>query len=287
METKNFTKWIAAAVFLLAIGIFAAMPSPAEAKAANNTLEVNKTYTQYDVTGDKKADTFRVSAPWNESYKMYGRYEVFINGKKALSAKSNGSNFSYRINIQRLKLNNGKVYLAIAASIDNSDIPEAAIYQYKNGKLKKAIDLDAMDKIGYHNSVSNISASGNQIGVTYHEMSYSLGYISFRLNYQYKSGKMVQKTTKPKLLKIYETDAKGFYWTANRSMSVRKAPGGKKITTLKPGKKATIDRLYINTKHNKIYLHVKIKGGKAGWVKGLTKYPAGGNPLFKEVVYAG
>lgn len=281
METKIFNKWIAAAVFLLAIGIFAAMPSPAEAKAANNTLEVNKTYTQYDVTGDKKADTLRVSAPWNESYKMYDRYEVFINGKKALSAKDKG----YSINIRRLKLNNGKVYLAIVAIVDNSDIPGAAIYQYKNGKLKKAIDLDAMDKIGYHNSVSNISASSNQIGVTYHEMSHSLGFISFRLNYQYRNGKMVQKTTKPKLLQT--SQAKGAYWTANRSMSVLKAPGGKKLTTLKPGKKAAIDRIYINTKHNKIYLHVKIKGGKAGWVKGLTKYPAGGNTLFKEVMYAG
>lgn len=281
METKIFNKWIAAAVFLLAIGIFAAMPSPAEAKAANNTLEVNKTYTQYDVTGDKKADTLRVSAPWNESYKMYDRYEVFINGKKALSAKDKG----YSINIRRLKLNNGKIYLAIVAIVDNSDIPGAAIYQYKNGKLKKAIDLDAMDKIGYHNSVSNISASSNQIGVTYHEMSHSLGFISFRLNYQYKNGKMVQKTTKPKLLQT--SQAKGAYWTANRSMSVLKAPGGKKLTTLKPGKKAAIDRIYINTKHNKIYLHVKIKGGKAGWVKGLTKYPAGGNTLFKEVMYAG
>lgn len=281
METKIFNKWIAAAVFLLAIGIFAAMPSPAEAKAANNTLEVNKTYTQYDVTGDKKADTLRVSAPWNESYKMYDRYEVFINGKKALSAKDKG----YSINIRRLKLNNGKVYLAIVAIVDNSDIPGAAIYQYKNGKLKKAIDLDAMDKIGYHNSVSNISASGDQIGVTYHEMSHSLGFISFRLNYQYRNGKMVQKTTKPKLLQT--SQAKGAYWTANRSMSVLKAPGGKKLTTLKPGKKAAIDRIYINTKHNKIYLHVKIKGGKAGWVKGLTKYPAGGNTLFKEVMYAG
>ncbi len=38
-------------------------------------------------------------------------------------------------------------------------------------------------------------------------------------------------------------------------------------------------------KHNQIYLHVKIKGGKSGWVKGLTKYPS--KTLFKEVMYAG
>lgn len=284
MKTTIFTRGISVALFLLAIGLFMAMPSPAEAKATTNKLEVNKTYTQYDVTGDKKADTLLVSAPWNKDAQMYGKYEVFINGKKALSASSN---FSYQIDIRRLKLNNGKIYLSIAAFIDNSDIPGAAIYQYKNGKLKKAIDLNSMKKIGYHNSVTGISASGNKIGVTYQEMSYSLGFIAFQLDYQYKNGKMVQKTTKPKLLDTAPNAPKGSYWTANRSMNVLKTPGGKKLTTLKPGQKVTIDRIYINAKHSKIYLHVKIRGGKSGWVKGLTSYPGEGNALFKEVVYAG
>lgn len=285
MKTKNFSKGIAAALFLLAMGLFIAMPSPTAAKAQTNTLQVNKTYTKYDVTGDKKADTFLVSAPWDDRYKTYGRYEVFINGKKVISAKDNGANFSYDVKIQRLELNSGKVYLSIVAPIDNGDIPKAAVYQYKSGKLKKAIDLDAMDKIGYHNSVRNISVSGNQIRVTYWEASHSLGAISFRLDYQDKSGKMVQKTTKAKLLET--SQAKGAYWTANRTMNVFKSPGGKKITTLKTGKKAKIDQIYINAKHSTVYLHVKIKGGKSGWVKGLTKYPGSGKSLFKEVVYAG
>lgn len=287
MKAKYFTRGLAAAVFLLAVGLFMATPASAEAKTANNLLEVNKTYTQYDVTGDKKADTLLISAPWNEQYQMYHGCEVFINGKKAFSRNASSSLYAYRIEARRLQLDNGKIYLALIPTIDNDDIPGAAIYQYKKGKLKKAIDLDSMSKIGFHNSVRNLTVSGNKIGVTYNEMSYSLGYISFRLDYQYKKGKMAQKTTKPKLKETYLKDQKKTYWTANRTMNVLKSPGGKKITTLKPGVKVKIDKIYLNAKHTKIYLHVKIKGGKSGWVKGLTKYPGEAATLFKEVMYAG
>ncbi len=286
MKEKYFTRGIAAAVFLLAVGLFIAMPASVEAKTANNILEPNKTYTQYDITGDKKADTLLISAPWQESNGMYKKCDVFVNGKKVLS--QNDDFYSYELEIRRLKLNNGKVYLSIIPFADDSDIPGAGIYQYKQGKLKKVINLDAMSKIGYHNSVSKIVVSGNRIGVTYQEMSYSLGYISFRLDYVYKKGNMVQKTTKPKLKETYLNSLKKSYWTADRSMDVlKKAPDGKKIATLKSGKKVKIDKIYINARHDKIYLHVKIKGGKSGWVKGMTKYPRDSKPWFREVLYAG
>lgn len=287
MKTNSFAKWAAAAVFLLAAGLFIALPASADAKTSNKLLEVNKTYHQYDVTGDKKADTLLISSPWDEEYQMHHGCSVFINGKKVLSRGSSSSFYAYSIEVRRLQLDNGKVYLAIIPTVDNGDIPGAAIYQYKGGKLKKAIDLNSMSKIGYHNSVSKIVVSKNKIGVTYSEMSHSLGYISFRLDYQYKKGAMVQTTTKPKLLETGLKFQNKSYWTANRKMNVLKSPGGKKLTVLKPGRKVKIDRLYLNTKHNRIYLHVKIKGGKSGWIKGLTKYPGEDAVLFKEVIYAG
>ncbi len=287
MKANYFTRGLAAAVFLLAVGFFMVTPASAEAKTANNLLEVNKTYTQYDVTGDKKADKLLISAPYNERYQMYEGCDVFINGKKALSYNTSTSLYTYSIEARRLKLDNGKTYLALLRTIENYDIPGAAIYQYKKGKLKKVIDLDSMSKIGYHNNVRKITVSGNKIGVTYGEMSYSLGAISFRLDYQYKKGKMTQKTTQPKLKETYLDYLKQSYWTANLTMNVLKSPGGKKIATLKPEKKVKIDKIYLNAKHTKIYLHVKIKGGKSGWVKGLTKYPNENATLFKEVVYAG
>ncbi len=111
----------------------------------------------------------------------------------------------------------------------------------------KAIDLDLMSKIGFHNSVERIKVSGNKITVKYWEMSYALGGIGFKLDYVYKNGKMVQKTTKAKVTTVQRKK----YWTANRSMKVLKSPGR-----------------------------------KSGWVKGLTKSTRPG-PMFKEVMYAG
>ncbi len=279
----NFMKRMAVLLVLTA-ALFIAVPVSAEAKAANNKLKVNQTYTKYDITGDKKADTLLISGNWDKEYEEFSSYEVYINGKNILK-KSNKYGPIYSLDIRRLELQNGKTFLSIVPGTYNDDVPGAAIYQYKDGKLKQVIDLDAMSKIGYHNSIGSIKVSGNKITVKYRVMSYSLGGISFSLDYQYKNGKMVQKTTNTKVSETIINYQKKTYWTANKTMKVLKSPGGKKTATLVKGKKVKIDRIYINTKHNQIYLHVKIKGGKSGWVKGLTKYPS--KTLFKEVMYAG
>jgi len=170
---------------------------------------------------------------------------------------------------------------------DNGDVFGAAIYQYKSGKLKKLLNLYNMKKIGNHNKVSKISVSGNTIRVKHGVMSYSLGNIGFSLDYQYKGGKLVQKSTQAKLTDTRIKYLKQSYWTAKRSMKLLNKVGGKKIATIAKGKKMKIDKIYLNAKHTKIYLHVKVKGGRSGWVKGLTKYPGYDRELFKEVMYAG
>lgn len=283
MKTANFMKRIAVPAFLTAV-LFIAFPVSAEAKTANNKLKVNQTYTKYDITGDKKADTLLVSGNWEEQYEGFTGYEVYVNGKSALKKKS-GYGLDYSIDVRRLVLNNGKTFLLIVPHAVNDDVPGAAVYQYKGGKLKKVIDLDDMSKIGFHNSIRNIKVSGNKITVKYRVMSYSLGGISFSLDYQYKNGKLVQRTTKASVTDTIIKYQKKVYWTANCSMKVAKNPGGRATAVLVKGKKVKIDKIYINPRHNKIYLHVKIKGGKSGWVKGLTKYPS--KTLFKEVMYAG
>lgn len=284
MNTAGFRKRATVLIFLMA-ALFIAVPLSAEAKASNKKLKVNQTYTQYDITGDKKADTLLVSGDWDEKYGGFVGYEVFVNGKSVLKKKS-GYGLDYSIDVRRLELKNGKTFLSIVPGTSNDDVPGAAVYQYQDDKLKQVIDLDAMSKIGYHNSIGGIKVSGNKITVKYRVMSYSLGGISFSLDYQLKNGKMIQKTTDTRITDTLMHYRKKTYWTANRSMKVMKSPGGQKVTTLAKGKKVKIDRIYINAKHNKIYLHVKIKGGKSGWVKGLTKYP-GSKILFKEVMYAG
>ncbi len=284
MDGRSYTKKIMLGMVLILAVLFAA-PRPVEAKASAKKLSVDKTYTNYDMTGDKKADTFRIAGDAIDygSYKDYKGYTVYLNGKKVLSETGYIIDFT----IYRLELKNGKVFLAIVPASDNGDVFGAAIYQYKSGKLKKLLNLYNMKKIGNHNNVSKISVSGNTIRVKHGVMSYSLGNIGFSLDYQYKGGKLVQKSTQAKLTDTRIKYLKQSYWTAKRSMKLLNKVGGKKIATIAKGKKMKIDKIYLNAKHTKIYLHVKVKGGRSGWVKGLTKYPGYDRELFKEVMYAG
>lgn len=284
MSGRNYAKKIMLGIVLILAALLAA-PRPVEAKASAKKLRVDKTYTGYDMTGDKKADTFRVSGDAIDygSYKEYKGYAVYLNGKKVLSKTGYILDFA----IYRLELKNGRVFLAIVPFSNNGDVFGAAIYQYKSGKLKKLLDLYDMKKIGYHNNVSKISVSGNTIRVKYGVMSYSLASIEFSLDYQYKVGKLIQKSTQTKLTESIIKLQKKYYWTAKRSMKLLNKVDGKKIATITKGKKVKIDKIYLNAKHTKIYLHVKVKGGRSGWVKGLTKYPKYGHELFEEVMYAG
>lgn len=274
------------ALVLLTAAIFLAAPVTVQAKASSVRLNVNRTYEQYDLTGDGKADRLKVSSDRLDRY-TYRDYRIHLNGKKALSVAT--GRLVFDLKIERLQLDNKKIYLAIIPVSDNGDVPGAAIYQCKGGRFSKAADLNDMSKIGYHNSVRIIKAAGNKITVEHSVMSYALGSISFRLDYQYKNGKLVQVTTKPKLTDFYLKHIKKAYWTSNYTLPVLRSLGGKRVATLKKGQKAKIDRICLNAKHNKIYLHVKIKGGRSGWVKGWTKDTSlsTSTGMFAEVQYTG
>lgn len=271
---------------ILVLAVMFAAPHPVEAKASVKRLKINKTYKSYDMTGDKKADTFKVSAPEDPRWSgCYFDYDVYINGEKALAQPK--KNIIYDFDIYRLEMKNGNVFLGIVPTSDNGDVFGAAIYKYKKGKLEKVLDLYNMEKIGNHNNVSKISVSGNTITVKHVVMSCSLSGITFSLDYRYKGGKLVQKSNQAKLTETRLKYLKKSYWTAKRSMKLLNKVGGKKVATITKGKKVKIDKIYLNAKHTQIYLHVKVKNGKSGWVKGLTKFPSYNRELFEEVMYAG
>ncbi|HCT91254.1 MAG TPA: hypothetical protein DF613_07735 [Lachnospiraceae bacterium] len=286
MSSGKYAKKIMTGM-LLVLAVMFAVPCSVEAKASAKKLKVDKTYKNYDMTGDKKADTFRVSgdAVDHGTYKEYKGYEVYLNGEKVLS----DTGYILDITIYRLELKNGEVFAAIVPESNNGDVFGAAVYKYNNKehKLKKLLDLYNMKKIGNHNNVSKISVSGNTIRVKHGVMSYSLASIGFSLDYQYKGGKLVQKSTQTKLTETTLKYQKKSYWTAKRSMTLLNKVGGKKIAAITKGKEIKIDKIYLNAKHTQIYLHVKVKGGRTGWVKGLTKYPGYNRELFEEVMYAG
>ena len=281
---KTLFKKEMAAIVLLTAALLAAAPSSVQAKAPSIHLNVNQTYKQYDFTGNKKPDKLRISTSSSDS-SSYENCQVYLNEKKVLTIK--GRRY-YSFHINRLELKNKNIYLSIIPVTDNADTPGAAIYQYKGGRFKKAVDLDAMQKISTHNSAKIMKVTGNKITVEHSVMSYALGLISFRLDYQYQNQKLVQTTDKPKLTDSHLKALKKSYWTAGHSMHILKSPSGKRIATLKKGQKAKVNRIYLNPKHTKIYLNVKIKGGKSGWVKGWTSSsPQSSKGMFEEAQYSG
>ena len=281
---KTLFKKEMAAIVLLTAALLAAAPSSVQAKAPSIQLNVNQTYKQYDFTGNKKPDKLRISTSSSDS-SSYENCQVYLNEKKVLTIK--GRRY-YSFHINRLQLKNKNIYLSIIPVTDNADTPGAAIYQYKGGRFKKAVDLDAMQKISTHNSAKIMKVTGNKITVEHSVMSYALGLISFRLDYQYQNQKLVQTTDKPKLTDSHLKALKKSYWTAGHSMHILKSPSGKRIATLKKGQKAKVNRIYLNPKHTKIYLNVKIKGGKSGWVKGWTSSsPQSSKGMFEEAQYSG
>ena len=230
---KTLFKKGMAAIVLLTAALLAAAPSSVQAKAPSIQLNVNQTYKQYDFTGNKKPDKLRISTSSSDS-SSYENCQVYLNEKKVLTIK--GRRY-YSFHINRLELKNKNIYLSIIPVTDNADTPGAAIYQYKGGRFKKAVDLDAMQKISTHNSAKIMKVTGNKITVEHSVMSYALGLISFRLDYQYQNQKLVQTTDKPKLTDSHLKALKKSYWTAGHSMHILKSPSGKRIATLKKARR--------------------------------------------------
>ena len=97
--------------------ILACMFQAKPVKAAQMVrLSLNKTYTSYDVTGDRKRDRIRIAA--DKSYGYFTRIRVIINGKTLLTKQ----NFDMRPNSVRTricKLDNGKTFLFLEAMGDS------------------------------------------------------------------------------------------------------------------------------------------------------------------------
>ena len=85
------------------------MPSmKAEAKNPSMVeLKAGKTYKSYDITGDKKKDTVKISIP-KDQYDRYGTVKITVNKK---TTKITRTWTSYAIHTRLITLKNGKAYL--------------------------------------------------------------------------------------------------------------------------------------------------------------------------------
>ena len=132
-------------LFVAAICLCTALTmAPAHAKAAGKVknpaivrLKPGKTYTKYDITGDKKKDKIKITLGKRDESDFIKRITVSVNGKKIVK-KGIGS-FYYKTSLVTLK--NGKVYLWVKSSSEDADDTWGCLYQYRKGKLEKKLEF--------------------------------------------------------------------------------------------------------------------------------------------------
>lgn len=248
-------------------------------------LKSGKIYTGYDITGDKKNDKIKIATPKNK-YGDYDTVKITVN-KKTTTLKNSWPAFGIKTKLVTLK--NAKPYLWITGNAEDDDDPWQVLYQYKNGKMVKAVDfMDTVEKYGDHIGTTVVSVKDNTITVKQGFMSGAMGGVTYNVNYAYKNGALKKTASAYKITDAayrYVGDKKIYYGTMRNSKTLYSdVTCTKKLGAVKKGTKAAAVKIYMTGKD--INIKIKTKDGKIGWLKGSKKMNEN-KLLFKECFYAG
>lgn len=285
MKMKKRTRFPVLLLLFTVMTCIFSLPCVAHAaKASAVTLKADKTYKNYDITGDQKKDTIKIKTGKHVSYDWKDKLSVIINGKTCY--KFTNQYFEGEPTIRLYTMTNGKKFLYLDAQSTNGDGPVCAVFQYKSGKLKKVIDFHKLfEGYGSHLRGSVQKVKGNTLYTEYYVMSWSTGPSTIKVNYTYKNGTLKRTGNTYQYKENYSYGKKTTTFYANKSLAATTgANSSKKAFTVKKGGKVTVSKCYSNGK--KMLIQVKYKG-KYGWIKALNGYPGYGNGQFSNVTYAG
>lgn len=283
------------------------VPASAQAKATNKTIwtldesaaygwkaaafkPTSKSFENYDLTGDGKADALRFKLT------AKGKLLVYVNGRKAAAVPA--FDIEPYIQVKYLTLKNGTPFLYIRYSGVNGD-GTYAVYQGKGGNklVKVASNLDFPKKYAtVHRYLGAVKPSGNKLLITYEPMTYAAG--TLQMTYAFKASKKgatvkrISSTTSKLGLSgsastksLHPIKRLTLYTTAKaRKVAGYASKGGKlalKKVCLKGGAKGKA-----------VMFKVKTASGLSGWFKAPTKqtnYFGNGHvgTLFQETSLAG
>jgi hypothetical protein len=272
--------------FLIIVTLFSPNINAAT-KASMVTLKSGVTYTKYDITNDNKKDKIKLIKSKQDVNGGYNKLTIQINNKKYNISSSENYCYYYSLTCKLITLSNNKKFLWIQGTYDNDDDTFEAIYQYKNKKIVKVLDLAYYtNEFSYHHGSTVTKVSGNKIYVKQYMMSSLAANIDFEYVYQYKNGKWSRTSSTAKITDaMYKQNSKSVYGTLKKKRTLYTSPtSNKKKTTLKANTKAKATKVYMSK--NNIYIQIQTKNGTVGWVKGNKQFNED-NLLFKECFYAG
>lgn len=246
------------------------------------TLQEGKTYTEYDVTNDGKADKVEIK---NSNASSTDGFRVFVNGTCAMNLKKD---YYYNAQCELVTLENDKKFLYVYMPSDN-DYGASDLYTYKNNKFSKVVNLDK--SVAYVGSLINGASikkvSGNKITFEMNVMSYGLANMTFSVTYESRAGGMHLTSTTHKISSYYnvKSQKRGItYLTTAKSLKLYSDKTAKKAsTTLKKGTSLKVTKCYVSGKT--VTYYVKTKSGKTGWF--VSPKVNVTEPLFTEIAFAG
>lgn len=282
---------IAAAVMvLLSSGLFQAKAYAAGRKVSNPrmvSLNLNRTYTAYDVTGDGRADRVRFSGRAKSG--GYVGLALWVNGKKYTLLKASGGRYNvdyFDLFAKICTLSNGKPFLFINPQLDNEDGPISALYRMKKGRLQKVIDFNTYFKGGYtHTNTRIIRVSGSSLTFRLAAMNMALGYTEMDFRMKYFLGNLRLSSRKGSIVSICGSSPRNAKALRRTVKLYRTAGASKSSIRIAKGTKVRVTKVYVGKKVTRFYL--KPVSGKGGWFQNPASYRYGMKPILAGTGYSG
>lgn len=256
--------------------------------AVNARLSIGKTYTNYDITGDRRNDKIKILLR-GRCYSSYSYYTIQVNGRTVYTSPKNLGLYGIRANY--IKLDNGKVFLCVE-EYSGGEFPSGGkILRYSRGKMVSTLNFkDTTLGQMYFKSVSrNTIKCGYGTG---HSATTGDSYVIY--SYKYVNGKFIRtgniagiKIRKQSNDYRYSNYSSSTRLTVNKNIIVYKDTGAKrKYFTLKKGNHIVLDKVYFNGSYTRYRIRY---GNKIGWIKPNTaKFVSENrNQLFNGLLFCG
>lgn len=244
------------------------------------SLEPDIEYSQYDVTGNKSADTVKVEIVNNEDENDSRTIQIFVNDKVAFKQEREWGPYW---SVELITLANGESLFDINSNISSDDDSIHQLYICENNKLKSVYNFQKYyEEYTSYYSVDIVKIYGNIIETEVRAQFYTTGSMQYDMNLNYENGKFerADNTFTPK----YKAMSKENKWTANTKIEVYEEAGDKRVAyTLKKGSIVKLDKIVYNNKE--VYFQVENNKGKKGYIAAAKTYPD--TIYFKEAQYAG
>lgn len=275
------------ALFMVAVLMLVACPI-SQAKAANTgitTIQFGKVYKNFDLDGDGKKDSFKVttSYPKGDQYGS-GILSIYVNNKKVFSQKRR---YDPYWNVNLVTVGTGETFIDYEGCIGSDDGCIHRLYRAQKNKLKMLYDFQKYyDECASYYNVTIKKVEGNTIYTSAGAQFNATGGIDWKMNYVYQDGRIGRTSSQftPIYYDVDGNELKSKKWTANRNLNVYDTLGGsKRKYTVK--KNEVVQIVKIVFKDFKVYFQVKDKNGNLRYLFNPNTTP---NPeYFKEAQRAG